>query len=372
MSGLNGGLNGPNPQDFIIFAVCFISIIVFTISMHIVESESALSRSNSSTHDADVNVRVGDITRSQIAMTLVEFKSANHRLISTAHSKDYCKCGCVDSPIDSCPRRYDLKDVDKSARTVMSKDLRDYTELYHIQHKRHAEVSCYQMGNGVALTIQDQVNQNIHCLQSLILTKENSGAELESIVIPYPDREILLPGSHIKAFGSFVNMILDFVDKEDIRSLNDFGAGVGQYGGPLVKRFPDNFLYRGYDFAGDVESYTQGFIKYFNLAIPLNLPVADFVMCLEVGEHISNDDEGMVIRNLHRHNCKGIILSWGTPRQPGMKHINLHPNDYFIDIFTELGYVFDEVDTNHLKDSIPFGHKMKDNIMIFRRSIPIC
>ena len=38
---------------------------------------------------------------------------------------------------------------------------------------------------------------------------------------------------------------------------------------------------------------------------------SDWVLSLEVGEHVPSRYEDMYLRNLHAHNCKGIILSWG-------------------------------------------------------------
>ena len=38
------------------------------------------------------------------------------------------------------------------------------------------------------------------------------------------------------------------------------------------------------------------------------------------------------------HNYLGIILSLGTPGQGGLNHVNLHDNQYLIDIFSSLGY----------------------------------
>jgi hypothetical protein len=43
------------------------------------------------------------------------------------------------------------------------------------------------------------------------------------------------------------------------------------------------------------------------LTLPLALPITDWVLSLEVGEHVPSASEGMLIRNIHRHNCKGVI-----------------------------------------------------------------
>ena len=61
---------------------------------------------------------------------------------------------------------------------------------------------------------------------------------------------------------------------------------------------------------------------------------------LHYKEHIPSIFEGMLIRNLHRHNTKGIILSWGVLGQDGYHHINNHSNKYVIDLFESLGYEY--------------------------------
>jgi hypothetical protein len=81
------------------------------------------------------------------------------------------------------------------------------------------------------------------------------------------------------------------------------------------------------------------------LTIPLALPIADWVLSLEVGEHVPSMSEGMLIQNLHLHNCKGIIVSWGVLNQGGHSHINNHSNDYIIVIFESLGYTYDAIAT---------------------------
>lgn len=59
-----------------------------------------------------------------------------------------------------------------------------------------------------------------------------------------------------------------------------------------------------------MHEYTQGFVEYFDLSMPLELPKADWVLSLEVGEHVpSNYEQAMLIRNLHHHNRKGVSLS---------------------------------------------------------------
>ena len=167
-------------------------------------------------------------------------------------------------------------------------------------------------------------------------------------------------------------------------SLNDFGAGVGQYGHALHALDP-RIRWRGWDGAGNVAKWTEGFVEWFDLTLPkLSLPRADWVMCLEVAEHIPAKYEVNVIRNLHAHNCRGIILSWAVLGQMGHNHVNNHANSYLVSQFERLGYRYDSVTSARFSEkdvrnpnvrALPLQvHPWfrKGGMLVFRRWHPIC
>ena len=169
----------------------------------------------------------------------------------------------------------------------------------------------------------------------------------------------------------FLRIRADVFEKEHVTSISDYGAGVGQYAVEFKKAMPE-LIYFGYDGAGDVEAHTSGLLRWFDLTQPLNNPVTDWVMSLEVGEHIPSKYEGMFVRNLHRHNCRGIILSWGIIGQGGTNHINNHSNEYVSAIFEELGYKRDsdlEALLRRKENSYPW---FVQSVMAFRREKPVC
>jgi hypothetical protein len=43
----------------------------------------------------------------------------------------------------------------------------------------------------------------------------------------------------------------------------------------------------------------------------------------QVAEHVPAANEMMLLRNLHAHNCRGVLLSWATLGQPGTGHVRL-------------------------------------------------
>lgn len=145
-----------------------------------------------------------------------------------------------------------------------------------------------------------------------------------------------LPASHVPADLVLVDGILNITDGCRL-SVNDFGAGVGQYGHEIQRQ---GCRWTGYDGAGDVEMYTNGFVRFADMTVRLALPRADWVVSFEVGEHVPRAHQMALIRNMHAHNRCGVLLSWACCNN-GHQHINLHSNRWVTDVFERLGYVYD-------------------------------
>jgi len=146
-------------------------------------------------------------------------------------------------------------------------------------------------------------------------------------------------------------------------SVLDVGCGRGNYvrtfraagidcdgcdGNPLTTTFDDSLL-------------------TLDLSQPIMLPrVYDWVMSLEVGEHIPRDFEAAFIGNLHRHNRRGVVLSWAIPGQGGRGHVNEHTNDYVKDVLRLLGYFpcGDWETAFRLEARLPW---FKNTLMVFKR-----
>ena len=182
-----------------------------------------------------------------------------------------------------------------------------------------------------------------------------------------------LPPVHFREDEGMVRALLQLVLRASphrLNSLNDFGAGVGQYGHSLLTLEP-SLRYRGYDGAGDVRRYTDGFVRFIDLSMPLSLPRADYVLSMEVGEHIPREHEFMYVRNLHAHNCRGIVLSWAKLEQFGIAHVNTHSRKYLLNLFASLGYVHNATVTKALRAASQRDW-LKNNLLMFDRISPIC
>lgn len=189
------------------------------------------------------------------------------------------------------------------------------------------------------------------------------------------DVDYAIPAGYEKAGTPFVDWISQLLDCKGPtcrHSISDFGAGVGQVGHALKARHA-NIKYQGYDAAGNVEEFTNNFIRFFDLSIPFKKIRTNWVMSIEVGEHVSHEQEAMVISNLHAHNCQGIFLAWARLAQGGDGHINNHSEEYLIKLFEELGYILDRSLTHAIRTLSSFGTRsfLAHNALVFNRSSPM-
>lgn len=192
---------------------------------------------------------------------------------------------------------------------------------------------------------------------------------------PKGHEDIDVPEYHALPSKVVVDELIQLIDHDKISSFNDFGAGIGQYKAAVQNQRPQ-VTWTSYDGAGNIEEWTKGFVNWIDLTTPVSLPKADWAISLEVGEHIPNRYEGAFIRNLHRHNCKGMILSWAILGQGGNGHINTHSSAYIISLLEALGYTHDDALTEQFRrdgDSHFDQYEwFKKSIMVFRQTTSIC
>ena len=93
----------------------------------------------------------------------------------------------------------------------------------------------------------------------------------------------------------------------------------------------------------------------------------DFVLCLEVGEHIPRKREQVFIDNICYFANKDIVLSWAVPGQYSASgHVNCRSNDYVISELAKRGFIIDNDMTEKLREASYFKW-FKDTIMHFKR-----
>lgn len=147
-------------------------------------------------------------------------------------------------------------------------------------------------------------------------------------------------------------------------SVVDLGCGRGEY----VQSLREIGLEcKGYDGNPQTPALSDGLGEVLDLSIPVTLPRFDWVLSLEVGEHIPRHNEGVFIRNLYKHCRSGIVLSWAVPDQGGEGHFNERSNSYVKQLFSTLGFYNDLENERILRNAASLKW-FKDTLMVFWRA----
>jgi len=159
--------------------------------------------------------------------------------------------------------------------------------------------------------------------------------------------------------------LVEFFKKEQATSILDLGCGLGDYVKALRAH---SFECEGYDGNPQTPQLSNGVAQVADLSAPLDLGrVFDWVLCLEVGEHIPKVYETLLIDNLHRHNAKGIVLSWAVKGQGGYGHVNEQNNLYVKTLLQKYGYTNDFSAELFLRKAASLWW-FKNTLMVFRKA----
>ena len=249
----------------------------------------------------------------------------------TPMSDEACSCGCPDPDdigIPECPRDY----ANSTVFALASRKAVAAAQANQSKTRADSIAACARMSHGQIL------DTGSWCLEGEEVVPQSRGRPLS------PDSaytEYVLPQYHVRPAQALLDVAEVVLTANGtaskIASLNDLGAGVGQLGNALKAVHPD-LEYRAYDGAGNTEEFTHGLVAFADLTLPADIPPASWALSSEVGEHIPHVDEAQFVANLHRANCRGLILTWGAVGQGGHGHVNLHSTEYLLALFEELGY----------------------------------
>lgn len=144
----------------------------------------------------------------------------------------------------------------------------------------------------------------------------------------------------------------------------DFGCGSGAYVTKLCQHGIETI---GFDGNPDTMEFADHCYKQ-ELHLPFQLALqADAVISLEVGEHIPEKFEANFISNLDRHAKTHLIVSWFPTKGHGIGHVNEKPNQYVVDQFRALGWLFEYQHTETLR-TVATEWWFKESLMVFRRT----
>ena len=163
---------------------------------------------------------------------------------------------------------------------------------------------------------------------------------------------------------SLSNAIVNFLKNENVKNIVDLGCGLAKY----VKNFIENGIdATGYDGNPKTPELTNNLAHVKDLAVPFTFETPyEWIMSIEVGEHLPPQYEDVYIQNLHNNNTKGIIMSWALEGQGGLGHFNEHSNEYIKQKIMDLGYINDFDAEHFLRESSTLWW-FKDTIMVFRK-----
>ncbi|CAG0923025.1 unnamed protein product, partial [Notodromas monacha] len=176
------------------------------------------------------------------------------------------------------------------------------------------------------------------------------------------------------------------------KSVVDLGCGVGLYGICFLRlrsyrlpNAPADFFtkhlrglkdwwdstkpqiqsWTGFDGIPGIHKLTGGLVRQMDLSKPGYIGQRfDWVMSMEVGEHIPREYEENYIGNLIRHAKEGIVLSWAIEGQSGRRHVNLRNNDVIIAIMEAHGFLPHPEIWHQLRANAFLGW-FKNTIMVF-------
>ncbi len=145
-----------------------------------------------------------------------------------------------------------------------------------------------------------------------------------------------------------------------------FGDGPGMYK-TVIERTGKVQTYDAFDGAPYVEEVTNGSVWFLDLSAPqYGLKAYDWILCIEVAEHIPQQYEAIFLSNLVRHARRGIVLSWAGPHQGGLAHVNGRAIEYVADKMRDLGFTHEPEATQLLRGASTYNH-LRRNINVFVR-----
>ena len=167
--------------------------------------------------------------------------------------------------------------------------------------------------------------------------------------------------------ATLADSLIVFLQNENAKSVVDFGCGMGHY----VKTFQQNGInVVGFDGNPDTPELTNNLCEVLDLSVPKQFDEPfDWVLSLEVGEHLPQQFEDIFIHNLHNNNKHGILLSWAVKGQGGHGHFNEQNNEYIKSKICNLGYTNDVESETVMRKRASLSW-FKRTIMVFRKITP--
>lgn len=172
---------------------------------------------------------------------------------------------------------------------------------------------------------------------------------------------------HIVDYG-LAQGIGDFLQVKQAKTVLDLGCGNGGYTRYLQSR---GFTCLGVDGNPNTKEFGRDLL-IADLTSIIHFGSFDWVVSLEVGEHIPKEYQDTFLDNIDYNNKDGVILSWSIPEFGGDGHVNSLPNERVIELLTNRGYTYHQLGSMHLRSKCARypqdGWWFSETTMIFERN----
>ena len=116
---------------------------------------------------------------------------------------------------------------------------------------------------------------------------------------------------------------------------------------------------------------SEGRVQFLDLSVPqYGLPVYDWIISIEVAEHIPPQFEHIYLDNIARHAIEGVILSWAGPQQKGVTHVNARRFEYVNDRMKAIGFVHANEQSVKLQTLSRGNLKKLINVYVREKDLP--
>jgi SAM-dependent methyltransferase len=162
------------------------------------------------------------------------------------------------------------------------------------------------------------------------------------------------------------NAILSLVQKLGVTKTYDFGCGPGNY----VKNFRQNGI-EAHGFDGNPVTSKIPNCQVQDLTVDFQLPPVDFLLCLEVCEHVPKEFEDALLKTIDRHVNPGgtVVLSWAVVGQGGLGHVNCQNNDYVIQKLESMGYKYLPSQSSEIRRNVSCAPWFKNTVLVFNKNV---
>lgn len=175
--------------------------------------------------------------------------------------------------------------------------------------------------------------------------------------------------------GTFAPQVWDkIIEKFEPKTVIDVGCGAGHSLKYFLDKHLDGIGVEGFQEAIKRSPVRESIVSHDYTKGPF-VPPNDFDLawCCEFVEHVEERYVNNFMRTFEK--CKLVAMTHAVPGQPGYHHVNCQEAKYWIDLFSNHGFVYLEEDSLLLRKQLfnpdgswtPNGSHVRNTLMLFKR-----